>query len=365
MSKTYYESQQDILDRMLAKSGLSTEEGSTSYIVQSPISIELENIKLEQDEIINRNNIISAYENGYEEEVVKYASQDGIDRKSDNEATGVETFYGTPQILISAGTKFGNEANGLMYETVLNGTIGEDGTVDILSVSTSKGGKYNAKAGTLNYMPIKLVGVTGCTNKADFRKGRDIESIDDLFYRDQLKVRENPNGVNKAQYESWCLEVDGVGSVNIYPLTDETMTKKRGHVCCVITNSERRKADDELCKKVKDYIDPNDGTGEGVAPMNAIVHVISATELSINISFDLTYSSSYDLETVKNNIEAELTDYLKKLSGNKISYTKFGNQIYSAEGVEEYDNLLINDGTDNIMLHDNEIAVMGEVNINA
>ena len=52
MSTKYYESQQKILDRMLSRiSGLSTIEGSTTYMQHSPIAIELENIKLQMDEI--------------------------------------------------------------------------------------------------------------------------------------------------------------------------------------------------------------------------------------------------------------------------------------------------------------------------
>lgn len=365
-SDTYYESQETILDRMLSKvDGLSTIEGSTTYLQQSPIAIEIENIKMQQDEIIDRNNIISAYENGYEDDVVRYAAEDGVDRKSANESTGIETFYGTEGTLISAGFKFSNQNTGLVYETVLDGTINSSGSVDILSVAVEKGAKYNAKAGTLNYIPIKLSGVTSCTNKADFTQGRDIESIDDLFYRHQLKVRENPNGGNKAQYESWCLEVEGIGSAKVYSLTDETMTKKRGHVCCVITNSEKRAADDELCTKVKNYIDPGNGDGSGVAPCNSIVHVISATEKILDISFNLIYTGR-ELSDIKTDIESTFTDYLKNITFNSsnISITKVGSLIYSVDGVTEYDNLLINDSDVNIHIGDNEIPVLGEVTIN-
>ena len=43
MSTKYYESQRKILDRMLSRiSGLSTIEGSTTYMQHSPIAIELE-----------------------------------------------------------------------------------------------------------------------------------------------------------------------------------------------------------------------------------------------------------------------------------------------------------------------------------
>ena len=64
MSKNYYESQKDILDRMLNRNGLSTQEGSLNYNLHAPFSIELESIKSDMDEIIKRNNIMDAYANG-------------------------------------------------------------------------------------------------------------------------------------------------------------------------------------------------------------------------------------------------------------------------------------------------------------
>lgn len=367
MSKTYYESKEDILNRMLSKvDGLSTLEGSTTYIQQSPIAIELEDIKLKMNEIIKINNIIDAYENGYEDEVVRYCAEDGVDRKSAKSATGIETFYGTVGTTIPVGTKFSNKMTGLVYETTLKGVIGSNGEVDILSVAKETGYKYNSKAGTLSYMPTKLVGVTSCTNKTDFSGGYDIESIEDLYYRHDLKVRQVANGVNKAQYEIWCLEVDGVGSAKIYPLTDETMTKKRGHVCCVITDAERKSASAELCSKVKNYIDPNNGDGTGEASMNAIVHVISAQELKLNISLSLQLENGYSVENVKSGIEEVITSYLKEkaFSTKSISITRIGALIYSVEGVIEYDSLTINGTTSNITVADNQIAVLGEVTIN-
>lgn len=369
MSNTYYESQETILNRMLTKTeekGLSVDEGSTSYIQQSPIAAELESVKLDQDEIMDRSNIITAYENGYDDDVVKYAAEDGVDRKPENEATGVETFYGTEETVIPIGFKFGNANNGLVYETVLEGTINSSGSVDILSVSTEKAAKYNAQPGTLNYMPVSMVGVTSCTNKDSFTKGRDIESIDDLYYRHELKVRENPNGCNKAQYLKWCTDVEGVGAAKVYPLMDETLTKKRGHVCCVITNSEKRAADTELCTKVKNYIDPGDGDGSGVAPCNAIVHVISANELVLNITVNIEHDSSKDLGTLKTSIEKAITTYLKKMAFNvsKISFTRIGSLFYTIDGITEYSNLQINGSENDITIGDNQIAVLGSVTIN-
>ena len=52
MSKSYYESQKAILDRMIEKDGLSTQEGSLNYNLHAPFSYEVESIKSDMDEII-------------------------------------------------------------------------------------------------------------------------------------------------------------------------------------------------------------------------------------------------------------------------------------------------------------------------
>ena len=303
MSKSYYEAQKTILDRMIKRNNLSTQEGSLNYVLNAPFTYELENIKSDMDEIVKRNNIIDAYANGYEEEVEKYCKQDGVQRKQAKFSTGKITFYGTTGTQIDAGYQFGDSANGLRYKTTQDAVIGADGSVEVNAISVEAGERYNKEANTLQYIPIKIVGVNSCTNKEAFKGGSDLESIDDLFYRRQLKVNKNPNGVNNAQFEEWALEVEGCGSCKVYACKDETLTHKRGHVCLVITNSAGRSASDELCKKVKDYIAP-DEYGEGKVMM-AILHVISATELPINLSFDLTLENGFTLDTVKANIEED------------------------------------------------------------
>lgn len=355
--KTYYESQQSILKRMLERvEGLSIIEGSNTWYQQSPISIELEKIKLDMDEVINRNNIVTAYNNGYEDEVVEYAAADGVDRKAEHEATGIETFYGTEGTTIPVGFKFGNKDNGLVYETVLEGTIDSKGSADILSVSTEKAAKYNAKAGTLNYMPISMVGVTSCTNKEDFTKGRDIESIDDLFYRHQLKVRQNPNGGNKSQYEQWALQVDNVGYAKCIPAEE---IGKGGVVKIIIANSNKRKADDELIQKTYDYIDT-------VRPLLAgTLEVVSVKEIPINVTGKVEIDNSVTLggvqETFRGLIQEYFNDKVYKIK--KISIAKIQAMLIDIDGVVDVDSVKINTEGNNITLAVDEIAVLQNIEL--
>lgn len=356
MVNTYYESQKDILTRMLNKQNLSTNEGDISYILQSPIAIELENIKLKQDEIVNRNNIIGAFENGYEQEVIKYAEQDGIDRKTDCEATGIETFYGTIGTVIKTGTKFGNEATGLMYKTVLDGTIGEDGSVDILSVSIEKGAKYNAKYKTLNYMPIKLVGITGCTNKDEFKNGRDVESIDDLFYRHQLKTRKPSASGNKYDYESWALEVDNVGYAKCITAVEENNV---GVVKVIIANSNKRSADEALIKKTYDYI-------EEVRPVLAgTLKVETVTEVNIDIDIEVEIENSVTLNDIKTKYIQAVEEYFddKVYTTKKISIAKLQSILIDIDGVIDCSEIKINNSTSNITLDFDEVAVLKNVQL--
>ena len=155
MSKSYYESQKAILDRMIEKDGLSTQEGSLNYNLHAPFSYEVESIKSDMDEIIKRNNIIDAYTNGYEEEVEKYCKQDGVQRKQAKFSTGKITFYGTAGTQINAGYQFGDSANGLRYKTTQDAVIGTDGSVEVNAISIEAGERYNKEANTLQYIPIK------------------------------------------------------------------------------------------------------------------------------------------------------------------------------------------------------------------
>ena len=357
MSTKYYESQQTILDRMLGRiSGLSTIEGSTTYIQHSPVTIELENIKLQMDEIVNRNNIISAYENGYEDEVVKYAEADGVDRKQSHYSVGNQTFFGTPNTVVPVGTKFGDEANGRMYETLTNGTIDNNGKCTVLSKSCDNGVKYNADPSELNYLPIAISGVTGTTNEEKFTGGTNIESIDDLFYRHQLKVRNPATSGNKYHYEQWALEVNGVGYAKCVPAEE---IGKGGIVRVIIATSEKRKASNELIQKTYNHIN------EERPVLSGTLEVVTVEEKMINITGNVEIDTNTTLNMVQNTFKEELEEYFKEdvYDNKKISIAKIQSILINIAGVKDCTDIKINGNSSNLTLGNEEIAILNNVQL--
>ena len=90
----YSESEVTILNRLCERQGLSNIPGTSSHAINSSFAIELADIKSSQDDIVNQSNIIDAFENGYDEAVIKFASADGVDLKPALLTSGTETFRG-------------------------------------------------------------------------------------------------------------------------------------------------------------------------------------------------------------------------------------------------------------------------------
>ena len=122
-----------------------------------------------------------------------------------------------------------------------------------------------------------------------------------------------------------------------------------------------------LFRSVQDYIDPNiSGTGEGEAPIGAYATVVSATSKLINIDLvDIQEATNYTLAEITESLKINITNYLKEIAFKQdyVSYAKIGNVILNTEGVEDYSNLKINSGIENIAILNEEVAVVGVVNV--
>lgn len=113
-------------------------------------------------------------------------------------------------------------------------------------------------------------------------------------------------------------------------------------------------------------------TGDGKSPVGAAVYVEPAKAIQINISAALTIMAGYDPATVKATAETACDNYLKgiafkdvntpgKETENDVKYARIANAILDTEGVEDYQNLLVNGGTANIPIGAQEVAVKGTV----
>ena len=162
---------------------------------------------------------------------------------------------------------------------------------------------------------------------------------------------------NMNQYKRWCSEYPGVGNSKVFPLWNGANTVKVS-----ILSASNRAASEGLIAEFQNYIDPNiSGMGDGVAPIGAFVTISTATELPINVSANIKMKPGY---SDTSHIATALTSYFSEIAYSKsqVSYMTIGSVIIGSDGVDSITNLKINNGTSDITLSDEQIAVLGTTN---
>ncbi|MGE5572926.1 MAG: baseplate J/gp47 family protein [Bacteroidota bacterium] len=107
-------------------------------------------------------------------------------------------------------------------------------------------------------------------------------------------------------------------------------------------------------------------TGDGKAPAGARVAVEAPVAVPINVSATLTVAMGYGVEAVQAAATANITEYIQSLAftdDNDVRYVRIGGAILDTPGVIDYSNLLVNGGTANVAVGEQEIAVVGTVTL--
>lgn len=288
-----------------------------------------------------------------EEELERFINQrTGITRKAANAATGVLQITGTGTISVN---DLFETSNGVQFKATKQVTITGSGTVNIIAVIAGNSGVVGAN--TITMMPVSIPGIVSVNNLAATVDGYDAETDDALRSRYYVSLQTPATSGNKYHYKEWALAVSGVGGAKVVPLWNGVNTVK-----VIIVDSDMLPANSTLVERTQAYIDPGiSGRGEGQAPMGAYCTVVSATGLSINVSAKLTIESTAVRGTVEDAIEEDIIKYLKSIAfeSSSVSYAKIGEAILGTSGVVDYENLIVNTGTSNIAVNDNEVAILG------
>lgn len=329
--------------------------GQFVYDVEKPIAIELESFYEETDAILDKRYADTSTDTDLDR-VVKEV---GLTRKSATYASGTVTITGVVGSPITAGEIVSSDSYNFAFTQTT--TIPVSGSIDVSVKCSTASSVGNVPVGAIKYFPKTLTGLQTVTNVSAFTNGYDKEDDDSLRERYYAKVQAPSISANKQSYKNWALEITGVGNCRVIPLAFGA-----GTVELILINSNNRGADAELVQAVKDYIDPNDGDGEGVAPIGATVTCVSATELPINVNVTLTINTANITQSEAiESIESAITEYLAHIAfeQNYVSYAKIGSLILSIDNINDYSNLTVNDGTTNISILDTEVAVLGGVTV--
>lgn len=188
--------------------------------------------------------------------------------------------------------------------------------------------------------------------------GEEIESDDELRLRTKISITNTETDGNINQYLKWANEFDGVGRAKIFPLANGANTVKVS-----ITDIKNQVATSELIKKFQNYLDPQSkGLGNGKAPIGAKVTVVTGTKVTINVSGTVKLNQGYSqVEGASSIVEKYLSSiaYAK----DSISYIRLASEILNLPSVADISTLNINGGTNDIPLSDEEIPMVGTVNL--
>ena len=338
MSNTYENIKQRILDNI--NIDIDKREGSFASNIISPLSEELAKAYINIEDILS----LGFIEDTFDIYLDKRVSEFGVYRKTGTKAIGEIKVEGQEGAIITNGTLI--KANDL-YFTVLNDI--ELPTDNILYVEANEVGyKYNLLANTEFELVEKNDKVTKLVNETNFSKGVDVESDEDLRKR-FIKVVNNPStSGNKAHYEEWALEVDGVGRAIVYPLHNGNGTVK-----VMIIGNDNKPVEEEIIDNCKLHI-------EGNMPIGCQLTVTTPSLLNVSVKASIELKEGYDIEDVKLDFEASLNDYLKDVT-TELTYSKVYGLLVNHSGVEDITAFTINDNNINISISEDKIINISEI----
>lgn len=289
----------------------------------------------------------------------KLGGNDGLSIYSEEFASGQLTVMGTPGYVLQAGF-LGATDSGVRFETMEDLTLSAtgNGIVEIMAMEMGAAGNVEAHKITVIINPNP--DVFSITNVTPTKDGRDRET--DLAFRERILQRKQNPGTsgNKADYLRWSREVPGVGAARVFPLWAGPKTVK-----VVIADAEKLPASANLVAEVQAYIDPDPGLGEGQAPIGAVVTVSAAVAKTINIAAKVALVSGYALQDVIEAFRLKVEDWRKKAAFevSYISQAVLGALLLGTDGVLDYSSLTLNGAGANIALTDEEVPLLGTVNL--
>ena len=182
----------------------------------------------------------------------------------------------------------------------------------------------NVAAGTIVFMTNAPIGVSSCTNTADFAGGNVAEDDESLRKRILASYSTLPNGANEAYYRSEVLNVDGVAEVTVLP-------KNRGiGTVDIVFSSTGGIPDTSLINQVKNILNEK-------REICVDISVAAPTAIETAVSAKIDIEDGYTFEVVKQKAISAITKLFDgRLLGKSLTLAKIANTLFETEGVKNY-----------------------------
>lgn len=341
---TVEEIKSDMLGRLTTH--IKTNEGSFANDMISTVAYEVWKGLQSLDSVLP----ISFVDETSGEYIDKRCNEYGITRKEGKKATAIMIISGTDDTIIESGKVF-TTSEGLQFETTKTVTI-TNGVATVTATAIEIGDEYNVDANTITKQIVSTSGITSVTNEPA-TGGADAESDSALVKRLYDYLQKPITSGNASHYKKWTLEVSGVGDAKVFPIWNGPGTVK-----ILIVGNDNNPVDSVIVNNCAEYIEEN-------RPIGATVTVESAEGLLINISAEVVINSTTTIEVVTDNFTTALNKHLQSIAFDKYTlvYNRIAYMLLDIDGVEDYTSLTINGGTDNITIAENQVPVVGAVEV--
>ena len=318
-------------------------EGSFLNNMVSGNNLELSKIYLE----LSKMHKMAFIQDTYNQFLDKRVNEFGVYRKLGTESNGEVEFIGEKGTVINNGTVI--SYRDLLFVVIKDVTIGSEEGDNSPVQALEVGKKYNLPTNCEFKLVDNISGVTKITNTRSFEGGTDIETDEELKERFYKIQRNQATSGNKAHYEEWALEVDGVYNVKVYPRWDGPGTVK-----VLIFGKNNQAVDTETIERCQQHIDEE-------KPIGPTITVVTPLPIEISISAVMKLEDGYTLDNVKKSFLESINTYFRDIRG-EIIYTKVMGILINTTGVHDLSNLLINGSTDNITINEDKIPSVTTVN---
>lgn len=346
------ETEQAILERMFdaMRDDVGKRQGDIAFDLSDPAAQEFAQAYIALDQTLS---YAFLNEDMPSDLLTVSASDFGVDRKPSVKATGEVTLTGPQGQLVPKETQVRTDG-GVYFKTLNDVTLTQE-TAKVSVEALGGGTDGNIYVGEIDTVVGDLAGVLSVINELAFDNGVDEESDESLLQRVYDKVRKPATSGNVYHYEQWARSVSGVGAVRVYPTWNGPNTVK-----VVLLGDDKRTPSQTI-------IDATIAKIEEERPVGARVTVVGATEVLIDINADLTLSSEATIDEVRTDIEEALNEYLEPLAFKDptVRYNRIAAILLAIPQIVDYENLTVNGDTANIEISDEQVAVLGAVNVNA
>ncbi|HBF0074763.1 TPA: baseplate J/gp47 family protein, partial [Clostridioides difficile] len=284
-----------VKNRTLSNIDLEVYKGEGSFLsdMVSPVNAELAKFYIELSYLHKK----AFIEDNFDDFLDKRVNEFGVYRKLGTEATGEVIFEGKVGTTIQNGTIISyNELLFVVIKDIVISSEIEQNTSPVQALEI--GIRYNIPASTEFKLQDEINGITKIYNDLAFRGGTEIETDEELKERFYKIQKNQATSGNKAHYEAWALEVEGVYNAKVYPRWNGAGTVK-----VLLFGQNNQAVDTEIIKRCREHI-------EEEMPIGATLTVATPSILDISISATIKLETGYTIDFVKESFLESINSYL-------------------------------------------------------